>query len=174
MDSAAFEALYAAHVREMLRFLTYRTGDRALAEDLLADTFERALRARRRFDDGQGSPASWLYVIALNTLRDHARRRASEGRTLDRLASGAPEFAPAPDEAVSDREQLHAALATLSAEERESVSLRYGADLTVRQIAKVLGVKQTTVEGRLHRGLRKLRATLEASEAPMRAEAQAG
>lgn len=164
MDSGAFEALYAAHVRELLGFLTYRTGDPALAEDLLADTFERALRARRRFDSSRGTPAAWLYVIALNTMRDHARRRAAERRAIDRLAPGAPDSVPAPDDAVGERAEIHAALAGLGDDEREAVALRYGADLPVAQIARVLGVPRTTVEGRLHRGLLKLRAELAATE----------
>ena len=42
-----FERLYAAEAQGLFGFLVYRTGDRALAEDLLADTFERALRSRK-------------------------------------------------------------------------------------------------------------------------------
>ena len=48
----------------------------------------------------------------------------------------------------------------LSDEERETLALRYGADLTAPEIAKLLGEKLTTVEGRLYRGLRKLRGEL--------------
>src|SRR3954470_6331520 len=62
----AFERLYAEHAGPLLAFLTYRTGDAVLAEDLLADTFERVLRARRRFDPRRGSQKAWLYTIALN------------------------------------------------------------------------------------------------------------
>ena len=93
MRDEAFERLYAEHAQALFGFLSYRTGDRALAEDLLADTFERALRARRRFDRRKASEKTWLYAIALNCLRDHARRRASEGRALERIAS-APSVAP--------------------------------------------------------------------------------
>ena len=79
-----FERLYAAEAAGLFAFLAYRTGDRALAEDLLADAFERALRARRRFDRRRGSQKTWLYAIALNLLRDHARRQAAEARALER------------------------------------------------------------------------------------------
>jgi RNA polymerase sigma-70 factor (ECF subfamily) len=61
---------------------------------------------------------------------------------------------------VEHRDELTRALATLSAEEREAVALRFGAELTVPEIAKVLGEPLTTVEGRVYRALRKLREAL--------------
>jgi RNA polymerase sigma-70 factor (ECF subfamily) len=171
MRDADFEELYAEHAQPLFRFLVYRTGDRALSEDLLADAFERALRARRGFDPKRASRKTWLYAIALNCLRDHARRRAAEERALDRATAGDPGDGPDPLAAVGDREQLMAALGALSDEEREVIALRFGADLTVPEIARVTGEKLTTVEGRVYRALRKLRGEIEPdagypSEAP--------
>ena len=133
MRDDEFERLYAAEAQGLFAFLAYRTGDRALAEDLLADAFERALRSRRRFDRRRGSEKTWLYAIALNLLRDHARRAAAEGRALGarRRAGGEPDAL----EGVERREALERALATLSAEEREAIALRFGADLTVPEMA---------------------------------------
>ncbi len=95
-------------------FLIYRTGDRVLAEDLLADTFERALRARRRFDPRKASEKTWLYAIALNCLRDHARRRGTEGRALERIASGPSPGPTGEMEAVSDRDLISRNLGVLT------------------------------------------------------------
>src|SRR6266576_3709004 len=89
MRPEQFERLYEEHAQPLFGFLVYRTGDRALAEDLLADAFERALRARRRFDPRKASEKTWLYAIALNCLRDHARRRGSEARAIARVAVAA-------------------------------------------------------------------------------------
>jgi RNA polymerase sigma factor (sigma-70 family) len=158
MRDDEFERLYAAEAAGLFSFLAYRTGDRALAEDLLADAFERALRARRRFDRRRGSQKTWLYAIALNCLRDHARRASAEARALER--AGEPGAAADPLAAVEHREELSHALATLSADEREAIALRFGADLTVPEIAKVLGEPLTTVEGRVYRALRKLKSEL--------------
>jgi RNA polymerase sigma-70 factor, ECF subfamily len=160
MRDDEFERLYAAEAAGLFSFLAYRTGDRALAEDLLADTFERALRGRGRFDRRRGSEKTWLYAIALNLLRDHARRAAAETRAQERTGPVAEAAVDPALAAVEDRDRLDRALATLSDEEREAVSLRFGADLTVPEMAALLGEKLTTVEGRVYRALRKLRAAL--------------
>ena len=163
MRERDFDRLYAEHAQGLFAFLAYRTGDRALAEDLLADTFERVLTARRGYDRRRGGEKTWLYAIALNLLRDHFRRAGAEARALDRsfavvAAGGAVEsdaFA-----LVADRAELAPALATLSDEEREAIALRFGADLTVPEVAKLLGEKLSTIEGRVYRALRKLRDEL--------------
>jgi RNA polymerase sigma-70 factor (ECF subfamily) len=156
MRDDLFERLYEEHAQALFGFLVYRTGDRALSEDLLAETFERALRARRRFDPRRSGGKAWLYTIALNALRDHARRRGAEERALERI--GAPDReAPDPFGPLDDRDRLQTAMAALSDEEREALALRFGADLTVPEIARLKGEKLTTVEGRVYRGLRKLR-----------------
>jgi RNA polymerase sigma factor (sigma-70 family) len=151
-----FERLYSEQAQGLFAFLAYRTGDRALAEDLLADAFERALRAK--YNARKGSAKTWLYAIALNVLRDHVRRAAAEGRAyakVDAGTEGADPFA-----GVEVRDELMRALATLATEEREAIAMRYGSDLTVPEMASVLGVPLTTVEGRVYRALRKLREAL--------------
>jgi RNA polymerase sigma factor (sigma-70 family) len=160
MRDEDFERLYAAEAQGLFGFLAYRTGDRALAEDLLADTFERALRSRKRYDRRRGPAKAWLYAIALNLLRDHVRREAAAARALERTGPAAASTA-APDDAVEDRDVVQRALARLSPEEREAISLRFGAELTLPEMAEALGEPLTTVEGRVYRALRKLRAELD-------------
>ena len=161
---ADFERVYADHARGLMAFLIYRTGDRALAEDLLADTFERVLRAKRRFDPRRGGEKQWLYTIALNCLRDHARRRSAEERALGRSDALAGARRPTKlDESLHDRDLVERSLASLSEDERLVVALRYGADLTMPEIAKVIRKPLTTVEGRVYRALGKLRAEFDQS-----------
>ena len=168
MREAAFERLYAEHAEAVFNFLLYRTGDRGLAEDLAADTFERVLRTRRPFDPRRGSELTWLYSIAINRLRDHLRRSAVEERALQQAGSESEqvEVSQRSDlgdralEAVQTKRTVLEALAVLSPEEREAVALRYGADLTLAEAARVIDEPRTTVEGRTYRALRKLRAEL--------------
>ena len=153
------ERLYHEHAAGLLGFLVYRTGDRALAEDILADTFERVLTTRRGWRRGRASEKTWLYAIALNRLRDLARRRGAEVRALERVAVPAGCGALESD-AVEDRDLVRRAVGCLSDEEREAVALRFGADLSLREIADLLDEPQTTVEGRVYRALRRLRDDL--------------
>ena len=157
MRDEAFERLYGEHAQSLYAFLSYRTGDRVLAEDLLADTFERALRARRRFDPRKASEKTWLYSIALNRLRDQVRRGAAENRALERVAVGAVAGSSGGIEEIGDRDLVARGLQSLSDDEREAIALRFGADLTVPEIAKLTNEPLTTVEGRVYRALRKLR-----------------
>ena len=155
MKDAEFERLYADEAQGLFAFLAYRTGDRALAEDLLADAFERALKGK--FNPKKASAKTWLYSIALNALRDHARKAAAEGRAYEKLE------APQDGDPFADleaRDELTRAMARLSPEEREAISLRFGANLTVPEMASILEEPLTTVEGRVYRALRKLREAL--------------
>ena len=152
--------LFDEHATGLLRFLAFRTGDRALAEDILGDTFERALAARRR-PRGDAEKA-WLYAIALNRLRDLARRSDAEQRALGRDYDPRPQ--PDAVSAVEDRDLVHRALAGLPEDERTALSLRYGGDLALREIAELTGERQTTIEGRIYRGLRRMRTDLQAAD----------
>ena len=159
MRSEDFERLYDAHAASLLAFLEYRTGNVELAKDIHADTFERILKTRWRFDSRRGSEKTWVYAIALNVLRDAGRRRAAEARALDRVTAGGDEHW---DEAghLDDRDAVRRGLATLPDDEREAVALYYGADLSLEEIARVTGTRTTTIKGRLERARNRLRDTL--------------
>lgn len=161
MSPEDFERLYATHAQRLFGFLVYRTGDRALAEDVLADAFEAAFRARGRFDRRRASERTWLYSIALNRLTDLQRRAGAEERALSRVSTGGVEARGDEADAVGERDALARALATLADEEREAVALRFGADLSLKEIASVLGVPMSTAEARVYRALKKLRERLE-------------
>lgn len=161
MKPETFERLYDEHAAALLAFLAYRVGDRHAAEDVLADTFERALRSRRRFDPTRGDAKGWLYAIALNLVRDRGRRGAAEQRALAAMTERRPAADPTETAGrVEARQTVSEALELLTDEEREVVALRYGGDLTVPEISGLLGLPLTTVEGRVYRALRRLRAEL--------------
>jgi RNA polymerase sigma-70 factor (ECF subfamily) len=149
----ALDRLYREHAAGLLGFLTYQTGDSALAEDIVADTFERVLSARSAWR-GEAGEKTWLYAIAMNRLRDLARRRGAESRAAERVTAttGAVDVI----RAVEDRDLLQRALQTLSEDERAVLALRFGGDLTLSEIADLLEERQSTIEGRLYRGLRRL------------------
>ncbi len=162
MRADTFERLFEEHAERLFSFLAYRTGNRTLAEDLLSETFERVLRSRQRFDPRRGSERRWLYTIALNLLRDHARRHAHEERALQHVGAGTPQQESDPGlAAVEGRDELQRALALLNVDEQEAIALRFGADLKLRDVARLLGEGESAVEGRIYRALHKLRDELE-------------
>jgi RNA polymerase sigma factor (sigma-70 family) len=162
LGNSGFERLFQDHAEPLFAFLVYRTGDRQFAEDVVADTFERVLRSRTRFDPRRGSEKNWVYTIALNLVRDQARRQSVEIKALERV--GAYETGREHDAAlgtVDDRDQLARALTALNDDEREAISLRFGSDLKLREVARVLGASESAVEKRISRGLKKLREELQ-------------
>lgn len=139
------------------RYLVHMVGDRHLAEDLTSATFERALRDWRRYDPARARVSVWLIEIARRTALDHlrsdGRRRARERR----YAAQHPEATPAPDGTTGLSGPLRAALARLTAAERELVALRVVLDLDAAETARVLGTTRAAVGAGLHRALTKLR-----------------
>jgi RNA polymerase sigma-70 factor, ECF subfamily len=139
-------------IRRVYAYCAYRLGDGAEAEDATSDTFERALRYRSSFDSRRGTPDAWLIGIARRAVDDLLARRLT---TLEEL----PEQ-EAPDRDPTLRLDLAHAVAQLDDRDRELVALRYGADMTARQIAELLGLRTNAVEVALHRALNRLRTEL--------------
>jgi RNA polymerase sigma factor (sigma-70 family) len=152
-EAMSFAATAEEHLDDVYAYLVYLTRDRSLAEDLTADTFEKALKAWRRFDASRGSARTWLCQIARTTaldwFRGEERRRRREERTAlpDRVDLAFVEgLSP----------ELEAALRELSAGEREVIALRVLLELDSDEAARVLGISPTAVSTRLSRSLKKL------------------
>ena len=161
------ERLFAEHSQRLYAFVAYRTGDPSVAEEIVGDTFERVVRTRRRFDRAKGSEQSWIYAIAVNLVTDHQRRAGVERRALHSAALANGSAPSDPLARLADSDELLRALDRLEPDVREVLALRYGADLRLKDIAKVVGRPLSTVHERLHRGLRSLQAELERGDAPL-------
>jgi RNA polymerase sigma-70 factor (ECF subfamily) len=137
-------------------YVAYRLGSGPDADDVTSETMEHAYRYRERYDPAKGEPMAWLIGIARNCVADLVARRE------DVVDEPAPESATEEmEEEAMRRLSLTRAVARLDERERELIALRYGADLTARQIAGVLGLRPNAVEVALHRALGRLRAELE-------------
>jgi RNA polymerase sigma-70 factor (ECF subfamily) len=162
LDQRHLERLFAEHAQGLFAMFAYRTGDPVLAEDLVADTFERIMCTQRAFDPLRGSEKSWVYAIAVNLLRDHARRRAVEQRSLAAVGPGFGDgMAVSLEDEVGRHDEIQRALCRLREDEREVLALRFGADLTLKEVARALGERPAAVEKRVYRALAKLREELE-------------
>ena len=143
-------------IKRVYAYVAYCIGDGAEAEDITSETFERALRYRASYKPSHGEPVSWLIGISRRCIADAVKARLDLGEPDELVAPGELE-----SEAVL-RIDIARAMAELDERSRELLALRYGADLTAKQIATVLDVRTNAVEVALHRALGRLRAVLEA------------
>jgi RNA polymerase sigma factor (sigma-70 family) len=146
-------------IRRVYSYVAYRLGDGPEAEDVTSEAFERALRYRDSFDPRRGDAAAWLIGIARRCIADAALRRELPIDEPDERAVEGHE------DAAVRRIDVAAAVAQLDARDRELVALRYGSDLTARQIGELLDMRTNAVEVALHRALARLRSVLDADEA---------
>jgi RNA polymerase sigma-70 factor (ECF subfamily) len=157
----SFESVAERHLDDVHAYLVYLTRNREIAEDLTAETFERALRQWRRFDPRRGSARTWLCQLARTTALDHFR---SEQRRRRREGVYAADPPTVEDDALLGglSPELERALAALSAGEREVIALRVLLDLDIETAARVLGVSPTACTTRLSRALKKLEERMNA------------
>jgi RNA polymerase sigma-70 factor (ECF subfamily) len=165
-DREALTLLVERYHGPILGFL-YRMsgGDRSLAEDLVQETFLRALRSIGQYLHPRPFKP-WLYAIALNLARDHYKQ--AEMRHVDTILDVfEPSFDDPPDARLQAGEEVRsvaAAVSKLPKRQREAVILRYYQGQSLAEIAEVLQVPVGTVKSRISLGLRRLRECLEELE----------
>lgn len=142
-------------IRRVYAYVAYRMGDGPDAEDVTNETFARALRYRDTFDASKGTPISWLIGIARRCVDESYHQVRPAPDPPDREAAGDLEA-----DAV-ERLTMQAAVGRLDERDRELIALRYGADLSARQIAQRLEMTTNAVDVALHRARTRLREALE-------------
>jgi RNA polymerase sigma-70 factor (ECF subfamily) len=141
------------HLDDVYRYLLLFTRDPSLAEDLAAETFERALRTWRRFDPARSSARTWLCTIARSTALDHFRAEKRRRNRERAVFEGERQLDP-PELGLSPA--LERALDALSAADREVVALRIVLDFDAEAAARLLGISLTACTTRLSRALKRL------------------
>jgi RNA polymerase sigma factor (sigma-70 family) len=140
-------------IRRVYAYVAYRVGDGPDAEDLTSETFERALRYKKSYDPKKGEPIQWLLGIAKRCIDGRGPRMELASEWADEAASTNIE-----DETIR-RLTVSRAVGALDERDRELIALRYGSDLTARQIAELLGARTNAIEVALHRALGRLRGS---------------
>jgi RNA polymerase sigma-70 factor (ECF subfamily) len=158
-DSEAFGMLYDHYHTSVYRFLYYRVGSVALAEDLTSETFFRALRSMASFRWQGKDFGAWLMTIARNLTADHfksGRTRleyATEDMSAHDSATAGPESAVL---ASLTNEALLKALHKLPGEQQECLIMRFLQGLSIAETAQVLGRSDGAVKQLQLRGVRHL------------------
>lgn len=163
-DPEAFGRLFERHADACYRFLSLRTGDAARAEDLVQDAFERALdrlpelRQPERF-------RAWLMQIARSLLARDWERRARQAAAEPPVSADAlPSRTEDPERLAEPRLRLAALrLQELSEREQRVLALRFGAGLSTREAAELLGCSESAARQLQYRALTRLRALVDES-----------
>ncbi len=162
--TAAFSALYEHYYDSIFRYVSFRTGNTTEAEDITAEVFVRMIESIHRFK-WKGYPfSSWLFRIAHNLVVDFYRKK---GRRRMVSLENAP---PIMEEGVVDADarmdleltmgDVRKAMEDLTDLQREAITLRFAAGLSVAETAKAMGKKDNAVKALQHAGLKKLRRAL--------------
>ncbi|MHB8573134.1 MAG: RNA polymerase sigma factor [Candidatus Dormibacteria bacterium] len=154
-DRSAFGELYDRYFDAIFSFALHQTGDRELAQDVTAATFQKALEELDRYQ-WRGVPyGAWLYRVAASVIA-RSRRRAP---WLE-LAESEPAGGPGPEETWLTREEsggIREMLAQLPAEQRQALVLKFAGQMRNREIGDVMGRSEGAVKQLLFRGTQNLR-----------------
>ncbi|HET9604604.1 MAG TPA: sigma-70 family RNA polymerase sigma factor [Gemmatimonadales bacterium] len=152
--------LFEQYYPSLVRMLWRRTGDRDRAEELAQETFARAVEAPPL------NPRPWLFAVALNLVREDARRANRQGRRLQLLKAESPTTSPAPDaefERQERQQSVRAALALLNERDREALLLK-AEGFSYDEIATSLGLARGAVGTTLARARKRLVEAFHAGE----------
>jgi RNA polymerase sigma-70 factor, ECF subfamily len=155
-DEALIRAVYVQHGQAVLAYATKRTGDRALAEDILQETLIRAWRHREVLVNGTGSVRAWLFTVAGRIVVDRARAMAARPREV----AESPAYTPLEGDHADHSLVVYEALQKLSEEHREVIVMLYFRGCSTREAATALGIPEGTVKSRACYALRAMRTLL--------------
>jgi RNA polymerase sigma-70 factor (ECF subfamily) len=158
-DMAAYGELFELYFDTVFRFVLFRTGDRALAEDLTSETFVRALRRISSVSYQGRDIGAWFVTIARNLIFDHVK---SSRYRLEQTTSEIVELSPAtggPEQQVLDgaiTDELLRCVAKLNPDQQECINLRFLQGLSVAETAQIMERNEGAVKALQHRAVRRL------------------
>lgn len=165
-NDAAFEELYDRYARRLKGFFFLQLGgDEELAADATHDVFLRTYEARNRYQEGK-NVSTWLFTIAYNICRNHYRSNAYETQllaTLDAEPISEEQIEIQLDAAALD-DALAQVLSELPPPLHQLFSLHYQEELTIPQVAEIVGIPEGTVKSRLHKTMNIIRKKLKIYE----------
>ena len=163
-DAAAFEVLYEHFYDRISRYVSFKTGDASVAEDITEEVFLRMLKSIGTYKDVGHPFSAWLFRIAHNLVVDHFRKRGRERSVpLEKVTYIVSESADDMDEYVQTKlmmTEVNRAMCVLTDLQRHVISLRFAAGLSVAETAKVVGRNENAVKALQHAGVKKLRKLL--------------
>ncbi|HEU4760523.1 MAG TPA: sigma-70 family RNA polymerase sigma factor [Dehalococcoidia bacterium] len=158
-NEAALSELYSLYFPRVYRYILARTGNTYDAEDLAEEVFLRMLDAIERFEWREAPFSAWLFRIAHNAVISQRRKDGARGRSAP-LSEGLPVDGQGPDELVENRlalNEIMRAAQGLPEAQRQVISLRFAAGLSVAETARAMGKGEGNVKVIQHKAIAKLR-----------------
>jgi RNA polymerase sigma-70 factor (ECF subfamily) len=162
-ENIDWREVYDHLLPRVFHFFFYKIGDQFLAEELTAITFEQAWGNRNKYKRDLGAFQYWLFGIAQKVAVDHFRKRNNEV-PLDSVNPLSSQKVEKEIESKADVERLTYVLKILSERERSLISLKYGAEMNNREIARQTGLSESNVGTILSRAVTKLRKEWEKTD----------
>jgi RNA polymerase sigma-70 factor, ECF subfamily len=156
-DEDALRALYGRFGSPVYSLGLRMLGSFQEAEELAQDVFVAAWRKGAHFDASRGRLSTWLMAIGHNLAIDRLRHRSGAARPSLVLVEEMPDPPVSHEDELLDRETARRALAALSAQDQELLSLAYFRGMTAREIAELQGIPLGTVKTRVRAALMRLR-----------------
>jgi RNA polymerase sigma factor (sigma-70 family) len=155
-----FGKLYEQFFPRVYNYVNYRIGDKTTAEELTSDVFIKAINKFNTFNPDKAGFSTWIFSIARNTVVDYYRSRGREQKLRNELKIRVETTTTSPEDEVShteDKRKLKDCLAKLGTQEKELIALKFGGDMTNREIARITGLSESNVGTIVCRTVRKLR-----------------
>ncbi|MEQ8674504.1 MAG: sigma-70 family RNA polymerase sigma factor [Aggregatilineales bacterium] len=165
-DISAFAVLYDYYAPRVYTYIRYRVNDINTADDLTAQTFEKALSSLPNYQPTRSAFSAWLFGIAHHVVTRHYRtRQRQQWFSLDGFLSHQSDISSPEDTAIRNEinNQLLHAVKQLPARERDLIALKFATGLTNREIARITGFSESNVGVIVYRAIKKLREKLSES-----------
>ena len=163
-----FADFYEEWFPKVYNYARHRTGSPTRADEIVSETFSRALKSWGSFDPEKGDRRTWLFSIAFRCVADHYRGETRRGWFGLDFLRGAEPREPGPErelEASQETDSVLGAMKGLSDEHREVVSLRFFGGMSNRAIARLLRLSESNVAVIIFRSVRLMRKSFTGVEA---------
>jgi RNA polymerase sigma-70 factor (ECF subfamily) len=159
-DEKAFEELVARYSARIFNLAFGLTGDRSVAEEITQDVFFTVWQKARQLRNKEAF-RTWIYRITLNLSKEHFRRQYRRKGLIDRMKPQMDRQDNTIVEETGVKERLNAAIANLSAYQRQAFLLKYQEELKISEIARIMKCREGTVKTHIFRAVHSLRRHLE-------------
>lgn len=146
-DSEALGRIHDEYYGPIFRYALYRTGERATAEDIAGEVFTRLLEGLRAGAGPRTSLSGWLFGVAARVVNDHFRQ-AYRAPTVE-LDEEIPDHHSTPPSLTwqsLERHALRKALAALTPEQQHVIALRFGQEMPIQEVARIMGKTQGAIK----------------------------